>query len=249
MVVCELSCSYFDSDEDIRLSESDYEEFEESADKIDNIPVNPDIYVERRDPYQFSQGHSQKGFIQMHAMRLKHHNYGRMNTKDYSNGKEYFLLHSREYILVLLLFESVSGIIYKEFLLERTTVNGARYIEIATRFMKRLRLSTTKIMVLRSRQCSPSDSQNHPTVPDKKGVVQSEHPPYLPNLNPPGFFLFLRLKLALKGKRFDDIPDIQRNVTRLLNSIPKEDFWQSFQDMFSRSQLCIVMGDNYFEEQ
>ncbi|GFT25382.1 hypothetical protein TNCV_182131 [Trichonephila clavipes] len=36
-----------DSDEDIRLSESDRKESEESADDIDNIPVNPDFHVVR----------------------------------------------------------------------------------------------------------------------------------------------------------------------------------------------------------
>ncbi|GFV98548.1 uncharacterized protein TNCV_4848771 [Trichonephila clavipes] len=41
----ELSCFNLDFNEDIRLSESDCEESEESADIIDNIPVNPDIYV------------------------------------------------------------------------------------------------------------------------------------------------------------------------------------------------------------
>ncbi|GFW13853.1 uncharacterized protein TNCV_2097341 [Trichonephila clavipes] len=35
------------SDEDIRLNENDYEESEESADVIDNIPVNSDRYVAR----------------------------------------------------------------------------------------------------------------------------------------------------------------------------------------------------------
>ncbi|GFU91042.1 hypothetical protein TNCV_4923731 [Trichonephila clavipes] len=34
-----------DSVEDIRLSESDCEEFEVSADEINNIPVNPDVYM------------------------------------------------------------------------------------------------------------------------------------------------------------------------------------------------------------
>ncbi|GFU96276.1 histone-lysine N-methyltransferase SETMAR [Trichonephila clavipes] len=62
----------------------------------------------------------------------------------------------------------------------------------------------------------------------KKRVEKVEHPPYSPDLHFPDFFLFPRFKLALKGKRFDDIPDIQRNVTRLLNSILKEDFLQSF---------------------
>ncbi|GFV30667.1 hypothetical protein TNCV_1777201 [Trichonephila clavipes] len=46
-----------------------------------------------------------------------------------------------------------------------------------------------------------------------------------------------------------DIPNIQRNVTRLLNSIPIEDFLQSFQDLYSRSHLCIVMGGDCFEGQ
>ncbi|GFS91771.1 DDE_3 domain-containing protein [Trichonephila clavipes] len=46
----------------------------------------------------------------------------------------------------------------------------------------------------------------------------------------------------------DDIPNIQRNVTMLLNTIPKEDFLQSFQDMYSRSQGCIVLEGNYFEK-
>ncbi|GFV19070.1 transposable element Tcb2 transposase [Trichonephila clavipes] len=42
-----LSCSNLDSDEDIRLRENNCEESEESEDAIDNIPVNPDIYVAR----------------------------------------------------------------------------------------------------------------------------------------------------------------------------------------------------------
>ncbi|GFW51353.1 histone-lysine N-methyltransferase SETMAR [Trichonephila clavipes] len=70
----------------------------------------------------------------------------------------------------------------------------------------------------------------------KNEVVQIEHPPYSPDLNPLDSFLFLQLKLTMKEKKFDDIPDIQRNVTRLLNFISKEDFLQSFQDLHSRSQ-------------
>ncbi|GFW34783.1 hypothetical protein TNCV_954111 [Trichonephila clavipes] len=41
----DLSWLTLDSDEDISLRESDYEESEESADKIDNNSVNPDICV------------------------------------------------------------------------------------------------------------------------------------------------------------------------------------------------------------
>ncbi|GFW16179.1 uncharacterized protein TNCV_4263441 [Trichonephila clavipes] len=77
----------------------------------------------------------------------------------------------------------------------------------------------------------------------KKGMVQIEHSPFSPNFNPPDFFLFPRLKLALKEKRFDNIFDVQRIVTRLLNSISKEDFLQSFEAM---SQRYKVMGSDCF---
>ncbi|GFX03852.1 histone-lysine N-methyltransferase SETMAR [Trichonephila clavipes] len=80
----------------------------------------------------------------------------------------------------------------------------------------------------------------------KNGVLQIEHQPYSLDLNPPDFLLFPRLKLAFIGKRFHDIPGFQRNVTRLSNSIPKEDFLQSFHDMYSKSQWGIVMESDYF---
>ncbi|GFV11735.1 histone-lysine N-methyltransferase SETMAR [Trichonephila clavipes] len=83
----------------------------------------------------------------------------------------------------------------------------------------------------------------------KKELVQIEHPPYSPDPNLPDFFLFPRLKLVLKGKRIDDIPDIQQKVTRHLNCIPKEDFLQSFQGIYSRSQWFTVMEGDYFEGQ
>ncbi|GFU68316.1 hypothetical protein TNCV_834431 [Trichonephila clavipes] len=43
----ERSCSNLDSDEKIKLSESDCEESEEKEDIIVNIPVKPDIYIVR----------------------------------------------------------------------------------------------------------------------------------------------------------------------------------------------------------
>jgi hypothetical protein len=42
-----------------------------------------------------------------------------------------------------------------------------------------------------------------------------DHPPYSPDLAPGDFWLFPKLKNALKEQRFADIPDIQRNVTTL----------------------------------
>ncbi|GBO32946.1 hypothetical protein AVEN_70508-1 [Araneus ventricosus] len=75
----------------------------------------------------------------------------------------------------------------------------------------------------------------------KKGVACLNHPPYSPNLSPPDFFLFPKLKSDLKGQRFSHISDIQRNVTTQLKDIPKDGYARSFQDLYSRSQKCITV--------
>ncbi|GFV54592.1 hypothetical protein TNCV_3578461 [Trichonephila clavipes] len=62
------------------------------------------------------------------------------------------------------------------------------------------------------------------------------------------FFLFLQLRLALKGNTFDDIPDI--NEGKAFAPHPKEGLLQSSQDMYSRSpEWCIIMRGDYFEGQ
>jgi len=43
-------------------------------------------------------------------------------------------------------------------------------------------------------------------------------------VSPPHFFLFPEIKRSLKGHRFDDIPDIQRAVTKALTGITPADY-------------------------
>ena len=48
--------------------------------------------------------------------------------------------------------------------------------------------------------------------------------PYSPNIAPCDFWMFPKFKMALKGRRFDDIETIQSNATRELKAIPKSAF-------------------------
>jgi histone-lysine N-methyltransferase SETMAR len=47
----------------------------------------------------------------------------------------------------------------------------------------------------------------------KHSIPVVSHPPYSPDLAPYDFFLFPRLKSTLKGKRFQDVAEIQLNTT------------------------------------
>jgi hypothetical protein len=81
---------------------------------------------------------------------------------------------------------------------------------------------------------------------DKKSITKVDHPPYSPDLGLNNFWLYPKLKNALKGQRFAGIPDIQHNIM-LLRDILENDF----QDCYWKWQHCltkhIVSQAEYFE--
>ncbi|GBM29921.1 hypothetical protein AVEN_111229-1 [Araneus ventricosus] len=73
------------------------------------------------------------------------------------------------------------------------------------------------------------NARPHTAMPVKRflaqhGVTELSHPPYFPNHSPPGFFLFPKLKVALKPRRFTDITHIEVAVARKLNAIQVDEF-------------------------
>ena len=58
----------------------------------------------------------------------------------------------------------------------------------------------------------------------KNSTNITEQPPYSPNMAPGDFFLFPKLKLPLRGTRFQSIEDIKENSRRELKSIPEKTF-------------------------
>ena len=54
-------------------------------------------------------------------------------------------------------------------------------------------------------------------------LYSSDSLSYSPDIAPCDFWMFPKLKMALKGKRFDDIETIQSNATRELKAIPKSE--------------------------
>jgi hypothetical protein len=55
------------------------------------------------------------------------------------------------------------------------------------------------------------------------------HPPYSPDLAPCHFFLFPKMKLKSKGRRFDTIEHIQAEWQRVLDTVTEKDFQEAFQ--------------------
>jgi hypothetical protein len=54
-------------------------------------------------------------------------------------------------------------------------------------------------------------------------MINVPHPPYSPDSAPCDFALFLKLKMKLKGQRFETVSDTQRELEAVLESIKEND--------------------------
>ena len=81
----------------------------------------------------------------------------------------------------------------------------------------------------------------------QRKVTVLDHLPYSPDLAPPDYFLFPKVKSHLKGRLFDSISDIQKAVTSTLKTIANDDFYKGIQKLYDRANLCVKLEGMYVE--
>ena len=64
------------------------------------------------------------------------------------------------------------------------------------------------------------------------------HPPHSPDLAPSYFFLFPKLKMNLKGRRFQTLEEIQAESQAVLNTLLENDFQECFKNWQRRWGRC-----------
>jgi len=72
-------------------------------------------------------------------------------------------------------------------------------------------------------------------------------PPYSPDLAPSDFFLFPKLKMKLKGRRFQTLDEIQEESQAVLNALRENDFQERFKNWQRRWDRCQASEGDYFE--
>lgn len=63
----------------------------------------------------------------------------------------------------------------------------------------------------------------------EKQIAVLEHLPYSPDLAPCDFFLFPKVKSALKGTRFTSLPDVKKKTTELLRQLREDELRHDFE--------------------
>jgi hypothetical protein len=78
-------------------------------------------------------------------------------------------------------------------------------------------------------------------------VIVLGHPPFSPDLAPADYVLFPKVKFHLKGRLFDPFSDIEKAVTRTLNTTAKNDSHKGTQNLYDRANLCVQLQAIYVE--
>ena len=75
------------------------------------------------------------------------------------------------------------------------------------------------------------------------GIKIVPQPPYSPDLAPCDFCLFPKLR----GCRYETIEEMSEAVTKVIDTLTKEDFDGVFQKLLERYNKSIAAGGDYFE--
>ena len=80
-----------------------------------------------------------------------------------------------------------------------------------------------------SRQCAKLSALSLKTFQTKYNVPVLNHPPYSPDLIPCVFYLFPKVKIALKTADFQSIEVVKEKATHVLKGLTEEDFQHCFE--------------------
>ena len=153
---------------------------------------------------------------------------------------------------MLICFFDQEGIVHREFVPPGMTVNATFYCDVLRRLRENVRRKRPQKW---QNQNLIIHHDNAPALMSFKFMQflatnimnVKPHPPYSPDLAPYDFFLFPKLKLRMKGRRFDTTEEIQEESQRVLDTIAKRDLQGWFQAWQKRWDRCIRAKGEYFE--
>jgi len=144
------------------------------------------------------------------------------------------------------------GVVHHEYAPPGQTITKDYYIEVLRQLRDAVRGKRQQLWARGDWHLHHDNAPGHSsslvqTFLVKHRITQVCQPPYSPDLAPCDFWLFSKLKLPLKGTRFQTANEIKENATRQLMAIPKKDFSDCFEKWKERWDKCVRSQGQYFE--
>lgn len=150
---------------------------------------------------------------------------------------------------ILICFYDSKGVIHKEFVPLGQTVNAVFYFGVLKHLVRRIRRIRPEYREEGSWRLLHDNASSHRLtfVTDfltKNRILTINHSPYLA---PCDFYLFGKIHLPMKGKRFADVEAIQKACTDILENISTDDLKHSFDMLFDHANRYVESQEDYFE--
>lgn len=136
--------------------------------------------------------------------------------------------------VMLTVFFDYQGIVHKEFLPTGETVNKEYYLNVMRRLRESIRRKRPELWQNKSWVLHHDNAPSHTAIIIREFLMRNQtvtvpQAPYSPDMAPCDFFLFPRLKLALRGYQFPSIQAIKEKSLTALKGIPEIEFQKCFE--------------------
>jgi hypothetical protein len=135
---------------------------------------------------------------------------------------------------MLIAFIDKEEIVHTEFFPQGQTVNQNLYIEVMRRLREEVRRKHPAMWASNDWFIHHDNAPAHTALSVQWFLATNNmavvlHPPYSPDLAPCDFFLLPKIKMTLKGRRFNDVEEIKAESQAALDAVQKEKFQKCFQ--------------------
>ena len=153
---------------------------------------------------------------------------------------------------MLICFFDQKGIVHKEFVPSGQRVNAAFYVKVLRHLWENVRRKWLDQWQNNTWLLHHDNARAHAALLTRRVLTENNmtvvpHPPYSPDLAPSDFFLFPKLKMKLKGRRFHMVDEIQAESQAVLNTLGGTDFQECFKNRQRRWDPCQASEVDYFE--
>jgi len=143
--------------------------------------------------------------------------------------------------VMLTVFFDSSGVVHHEYAPHGTTITKEYYQEVLRRLRDAVRRKRPDLWAAVNWQLHHDNAPAHSSHLIQSFLAKHNTPvlrqaPYSPDMAPCDFWLFPKLKMPLKGTRFQSREDIMRNATE-----------HCFRQWQNRWEKCVAAQGDYFE--
>jgi len=153
---------------------------------------------------------------------------------------------------MLIVFFDIQGIVHHEFAPPRPDHEHRVLLQCSSPSEGGYSAKTTELWRVGNWLLHDDNAPSHRALVTREflahnSIITLLQQPYSPDLAPCDFFLFPKMKLQLKGRRFDTVEEIQRESQNVLGRLREDDLQHVFQQWQWRWDRCVTAQGDYFE--